>query len=220
VKKELIGTTPSGTSIYRVDGPEVRNTLDINFALGAHGLIKDYIPKDEIWVEAVVDECANLGHEIREYERMKGAGLSYDKAHEEANQYEHELRQSGTCSVTDLLKAPANPRVKEPWQMTKVGYAEAQIQKSRTLIEAWNKAGSHGFPPTAQPSIYEIAPLAEKAGYIMPRDAEMVLKKSYHRLQVEAAIHEGKPIPTDVLKDYPDLQAKIIPKAEAEGKCH
>jgi hypothetical protein len=111
VKKELIGKTLSGTSIYRVDGPEVRNTLDINFALGAHGLIKDYIPPDEIWVEAVVDECANMGHEIREYERMKGAGLPYDKAHEEANQFEHLLRQSGTCSVENLLKTPANPEI-------------------------------------------------------------------------------------------------------------
>ncbi len=100
---------------------------------------------------------------------------------------------------------------KEVWQMTKNEYDESLKAKSRLLIEAWNKAGSHGFPPTTGPSIYEVAPLAERAGYVMPRDAEKVLRKPYHRLHVEAAIHEGKPVPSEVLADYPDLQAKTAP---------
>jgi len=94
---------------------------------------------------------------------------------------------------------------KEPWEMTTQEWDETLKARRKSAIEEWNKQGSKGFPPSTGVPITEIAPLAERAGYVLPRDAEKVLAIPYHKLQVEAALYEGKLVPSGVLKDYPDL---------------
>ncbi len=98
---------------------------------------------------------------------MKREKLPYDKAHEEANQFEHQLRQSGTCSVPDLLKGTsAKVTPKEPWQMTQHEWVDGHVK-------------SPGM----------------------------------HREHIRLAISGRKPVPAEVLKDYPDLAklAKVTP---------
>ena len=82
--KTLIGGF-DGIKIFIVDGHNVRTNMDTDFTLGSHGLLVDYIPKDEIWIEKMInpiDESINLSHEIFEYLLMRDKKLIYDDAHE------------------------------------------------------------------------------------------------------------------------------------------
>ena len=164
---------------------------------------------------------AGLGKETSQVRMLEEFGGAPDAAGKKETliDIEAEKRKEAAKPLPGQVVLKETKPAKEPWEMTREGYAEAQKQKSRELIEAWNKAGSKGFPPTARPSIYEIAPLAEKAGYTLPRDAEKVLKIPYHQLQVEAALAQGKSVPPEVLKGYPDLVTpEITPVAKPEAK--
>ena len=93
--------------------------------------------------------------------------------------------------------------IKEPWQMTSKEWDNEVKALRSAQIEEWNKSGSKGFPPTLKiNTVSERTALAEKAGYILPRDADIVIHKDYHRLSVEAALKEGKPVPPNVLNEY------------------
>jgi hypothetical protein len=96
---KLIGTTQDGTKVYIVDGNIVRHMLDTAFTQGGHGYVYKYIPKDEIWVEKVVnsdDQRHNMAHEMEEYDLMKYRGLTYAKAHKIA--IEDEAVERAKCN--------------------------------------------------------------------------------------------------------------------------
>lgn len=88
--------------------------------------------------------------------------------------------------------------MKEPWQMTReeiAGLSETKAMKSQRGFEDWQ----------------------------IPRDlyakgkwgsATSEARGRNHRISVERALSEGKPVPPEVLKDYPDLKApEATPKA-------
>src|SRR3990167_2161342 len=105
---------------------------------------------------------------------------------------------------------------KEPWQMVRAEWEAAKSLKRRQAIEAWNRAGSKGFPPSSGlDTVSDLTALGEKVGYQFPRDTELVMKMDSHRLRVEVAMAEGKPVPTEVLADYPDLVRQAAPPAMA-----
>jgi uncharacterized protein len=105
------------TKIYVVDGNFVRSNIYVDFVLGGHGYIYDFIPKDEIWVEQVqngADEQYNLTHEIIEYLLMKLCKQDYDKAHEFTAHVEDILRRYDTQkSVTKASKFFHMPQVRQ-----------------------------------------------------------------------------------------------------------
>lgn len=77
-------------TIQYVDGAIVRQYLDPEFVLGGHSLVYDYVPKNEIWVDALQDprEVPYLIlHEITEYNHMI-KGMNYDQAHDIATAYD------------------------------------------------------------------------------------------------------------------------------------
>lgn len=83
--------------IYLVDGEEVRKE-HIEFVSGGHGFVYNYIPKDEIWIDEnqkskPADMEATIKHEIFEVRKMRDEGLTYEEAHELANDMEKEQRQ-------------------------------------------------------------------------------------------------------------------------------
>lgn len=101
---------------------------------------------------------------------------------------------------------------KEPWQMTSQEWDNEVKALRQTQIENWNKSGRKGFPPTLKINTVAMRTiLAEKAGYILPREANIVVHKTYHRLSVEAALKEGKPVPPKVLNQYLDKPKKSRP---------
>jgi hypothetical protein len=92
------------------------------------------------------------------------------------------------------------PATKEPWQMTKGEFFDQEWTKRTTSSSP--KAEDRLFSSTAD---------------------EMDIKWR-HKNAVQVALKEGKPVPTEVLKDYPELKAKgespnvLNLTKEAEGK--
>lgn len=106
---------------------------------------------------------------------------------------------------------------KEPWEMTNDEFDTHLKELRKEMIIEWNKSGSKGFPPT--PSIDTVSTriaLAERAGYNLPKDADIIMSFPYHKLSVIAASHEGKPVPAEVLADYPGLIEKSTPTCTCE----
>jgi hypothetical protein len=82
--------------IYLVDGEAVRCD-HIEFTMGGHGYVYDYIPKNEIWIDENLkdksdDMEATIKHEMFEVRKMRDEGLTYEEAHELANAMEKEVR--------------------------------------------------------------------------------------------------------------------------------
>ena len=82
--------------VYLVDGAYVRANIDVGWIGGGHDLIDTYISKHSIWIEDIFgkdDQLAFLVHELHERDLME-TGMSYDKAHEDANAVECLFRRS------------------------------------------------------------------------------------------------------------------------------
>lgn len=96
IAKSTILKDLSDVKIVYIDGNEVRNERDIEFALGGHYYRYSFIPQDEIWIEQTLkdsdDEVPIIVHEIVERLLMKNNGASYDEAHESANTIEKIMR--------------------------------------------------------------------------------------------------------------------------------
>jgi len=81
---------------FLVDGEYVRDELSIEFALGGHHYVYDFIPEDEIWLEPTEhtrDIEDNLAHECYERKLMKYDKLTYEEAHSKASTFERDKRE-------------------------------------------------------------------------------------------------------------------------------
>ncbi|MDD5650635.1 MAG: C39 family peptidase [Candidatus Nanoarchaeia archaeon] len=106
-----------GTKIFIVDGDFIRDNIYVDFVLGGHGYVYDFVPKDEIWVEQVQDhkdEQYNLTHEIIEYLLMKLCDKDYDSAHEFTAHVEDILRRyDNQKTVSKATKFFHMPQVRQ-----------------------------------------------------------------------------------------------------------
>lgn len=85
----------SGFTIRTVDGANVRTAFDPYFLLGGHDKVYSYIPKNEIWIETIIDPKERryvLQHIVEERERM-ARGMSHDDAHDFALAAQRMLRR-------------------------------------------------------------------------------------------------------------------------------
>lgn len=92
---EALDKKPLGHNVFTVNGEFIRNTFRPDFVEGGHGLVYNWIPKDEVWLERSLSEAERffvLAHELYEHSLMK-TGMPYDKAHEKASVYELKLRE-------------------------------------------------------------------------------------------------------------------------------
>lgn len=84
-------------TVYRVNGPEVREKLFIDFTQGGNGYrYPNFVPKNEVWVEKMneeKDEKFILVHELVEIMNMS-RGMKYNPAHDIANKVETMLRKN------------------------------------------------------------------------------------------------------------------------------
>lgn len=104
-----------------------------------------------------------------------------------------EVPKPKVAGQPELPIEPA-PRVagKEPWQMTRGEYLRYQESLNQERIEQF----------THQP-YQSVAPIT----------VDKSTARTMHKMEVEQALREGKPVPRGVLKDYPDLVAKVPPAA-------
>lgn len=84
-------------NITFVDGNVVRDTIEDDFTMGGNSGRYDFVPKDEVWIEALQtkeDQAATIVHELVERYHMLKDGMSYNKAHEIAKREEERFRSS------------------------------------------------------------------------------------------------------------------------------
>ena len=129
---------------------------------------------------------------------------------------------------------------KEPWQMTRSEYTYSENSPKIEAIQEAIKSGKRVVLATAYRATELTKPehirikdngdvqiprgnkwdtltagqvdsLAQQAGYPVPDFGERV----YHHVEVERAISEGKPVPPEVLADYPELaKAEYLPSID------
>lgn len=96
--KEYVGEAcPHGLEIVLVDGSHVRDVHDSDFSQGGNGHRYDFVPRDEIWIDACIGEDERplvAFHECVEAELMR-RGQSYSRAHDRAKMLEDRLRRGG-----------------------------------------------------------------------------------------------------------------------------
>jgi hypothetical protein len=89
----------------------------------------------------------------------------------------------------------------EHWRMTSEEFKAWEVLDRKEKIAAWNESGSKGFPPTSsRNSIFTKIRLAERAGYVLPGDKDLVINQSYHSLCVQAALASGCKVPQNVIE--------------------
>ena len=82
--------------IKHIHGSIVRQYIDPDFVFGGHGYVYSYIPKNEVWLDALMDPCDLphvLCHELVEMRLMKDEKKSYITSHEYATIVEKENRR-------------------------------------------------------------------------------------------------------------------------------
>ena len=115
--------------IWLVNGPILRDEVDIDFTTGGNPSRYNYVPTNEIWLEDEdypKDLACNLLHELTECWLMKNKSLTYDKAHEKASHFEemmrerlHEIKAEDIipvvkkCYYTFLLKADKQKKAEQ-----------------------------------------------------------------------------------------------------------
>jgi hypothetical protein len=85
-----------GVKFYLIDANVVRNQYKVDFALGGNNGPYDWVPRDEIWLDAAIhpSELPYIAlHEFYERHRMLQNGLTYDKAHAAASSVEWKARE-------------------------------------------------------------------------------------------------------------------------------
>jgi len=93
----FIGKTQkkNGLTVHFVDGSTVRRFLDPRFVCGGHDKVYDYVPRNQVWIDALMnrrDLPHVLLHEITE-RRLMAKGMSYEAAHEFATAEERLSRR-------------------------------------------------------------------------------------------------------------------------------
>lgn len=85
-----------GVQIYLVSGERVRDEIDVDFTEGGNDAVYTYVPAGEVWIDDAahaLDRTATALHELVERDLMLRRGLSYDEAHDAANERERALRR-------------------------------------------------------------------------------------------------------------------------------
>jgi hypothetical protein len=85
----------AGLQLFSVDGDYVKDRLDPDFVEGGNYMRYAYIPQGQVWIDRNVEQHdwpPILLHELTETKQME-KGRSYDEAHKQANEYEHQYRE-------------------------------------------------------------------------------------------------------------------------------
>ena len=98
---------------------------------------------------------------------------------------------------------PTEGAGKEPWQMTR---AEAIGAKPSGYLEARKSGATAGQYQLYYTGTRNLVEETADQTFRTPTDAKRIYMGIKHRKDVSAALSEGKPVPPEVLADYPDLR--------------
>jgi len=83
-------------TIMLIDGEEVRNKISVDFTMGGHEFVYDYVPENEVWIEDLksdFDKLCTIIHELVERYIMGKYGIEYEEAHDIATKVEYQIRK-------------------------------------------------------------------------------------------------------------------------------
>jgi len=86
IKKKMIKDYVGKVKIWLVDGKIVRDFFLVDYAAGGHDKVYAFIPKDEIWIDEVLNQDEIkfiILHELSE-RRLMSSGKKYSEAHKSA----------------------------------------------------------------------------------------------------------------------------------------
>jgi len=98
---------------------------------------------------------------------------------------------------------PVTPEVKEPWEMTRQEAHEAWVENMNLPQGQRVPTPNMFFMLTDEAAGHRAWIWFEKA---VKTDRRIAQTDFHHRWAIEQALSEGKPVPPEVLADYPDLQ--------------
>jgi len=129
--------------------------------------------------------------------------------------------------------APAQPakvgEVKEPWQQTKSEYVVNrpdnstgnEVAKSTAEIDVKKRGAGYYAVKVKDAWRNSAGKIAEPERWQVKRKLSESEKLQDHKEWIEAAVKAGKPVPAEVLADYPDLASPVKPETrgvETKGK--
>jgi hypothetical protein len=137
----------------------------------------------------------------------------FDSLTELHNKYHSENRitfAEGACVYKTLLKDLANQKAttREPWQMTQREWNDAHWENR--YISLGDSLSDAERVKRAKETVR-----LEYGIYLSGRAGEGVI----HEQVVKKALSEGKPVPPEVLKDYPDLKASVSEQGKNPNWC-
>jgi hypothetical protein len=86
----------NGNEVWSVDGDLVRTFLHIDFVQGGHGLVYEFVPFGEIWIDNDIswhERGFIILHELNEFNLMC-QGWNYSKAHNNSLLIEDRCRKN------------------------------------------------------------------------------------------------------------------------------
>lgn len=197
---EAVRLTPAETEALRTEQTELKKK---------EAALDQRMKREQWLVERATEDF--------DYETLQEAQSRLDdltREYEDTQKRLGEIEQQMTAPSAPVAKAAApTPAVKpeapaeqtkEPWEMTGREYEERRLEEGRRLVDEYNKTGAYGIPPTNRPSVSDVIRLAEDIGI----DPKVAINRPFHELLVRKAIKDRKPVPPEVLADYPDLAAK------------
>ncbi len=130
--------------VWKIDGFQVRCLYKTDYTEGGHGFVYRWCPKDEIWVEKVLEEMELpyiVAHEYIELRLMRDLELEYDRAHEICAEMEFDLRKAASRKRFPGLSARKLSREQlevlvtpEFFEYVQRQYVRNPIRRARALI--------------------------------------------------------------------------------------
>ncbi|MFA5830574.1 MAG: hypothetical protein WC878_01965 [Candidatus Paceibacterota bacterium] len=96
-KRKLEKYSNENLDVWLVDGEIVRGIYGLEYGFGGHGFVYHFVPKNEVWIEEVLDPHERkiiLLHELHERFLMSQHGKEYLPAHEGATIVEMHYRKN------------------------------------------------------------------------------------------------------------------------------
>ena len=175
-------------------------------------------------IKAIESELESRGYfkKIRQQElRVKYQDLSWEKLEKLLSYMKTDpTTYADEIEVIQEILQKSQPQ-KEPWQMAKDEFIEDYYKKDKNNRTIWK--GKDFTEATAKIEAHKLgsewkieASPHEKGRFIVVKETAKTpineYKKEYgndlevvHKQMVKKAVSEGKPVPLEVLKDYPDI---------------
>lgn len=176
------------------------------------------------FVEDIAILLRNEGFSVsqEDYQRISDALSDATSSQPVSQESATEVR----VGVTEAKPSGAQAGVKEPWQKTVEEYVRERpdnsvgnpVAESTAKIEAKKRGADYYAEKVSDVQLNSAGKIVQDEKWQVKRRLSDAEKRKDHQEWVEAAVRAGKPVPLEVLADYPDLAPKPQPTAKPAAK--